>query len=249
MAYVLISLGRCRICMAVLVFMVMMPFFIFFYMFRGFIGVKMVFNATGNVDYQQLISVFAEKPVILDLGTPMVRSYVDFVLLLVFLMSGFYAIFALGSGIERGYAFLDMVAAGGRLQGLARIMLHIFAVFIPASMASGSVLLLVLRVLLGLTCDTSPAFWGVLRASIAGFLTGTTFVFFTGDRGLALFSLLAFTSALTSLDSFLNLGAGKRFFTALFALPGEDYILAYPLLICVLVALIVWGAVRLEVRG
>ena len=116
-------------------------------------------------------------------------------------------------------------------------------------MASGSVLLLVLRVLLGLTGDTSPAFWGVLRASIAGFLTGTTFVFFTSDRGLALFSLLAFTSALTSLDSFLNLGTGKRFFTALFALPGEDYILAYPLFICVLVALIVWGVVRLEVRG
>lgn len=247
MAYALTSLGRCKICIGLLVFMIVMPLLIFLYALRGFVGVKMLFNTTAAGDYLQLIPRLTERP--LTLKVPMVRGYVDLVLLLIFLLSGFYAVFTLGGGVEKGYVFLDMVAAGGRLRGLARIAFYTFLLLAPASAASGVVLLLVLRVLLGVAGDLSPAFWSVLRTSIAGFIAGVVVTLYTGERGLALFSLLAFTSALIALDTLLNLAAGERFFTALFALPDEAHVLAYPLLVCILIALSVWGVVRLEARS
>ena len=248
MAYMLISLGRCRVCTSLLALIVVAPLLVFLYTLRGFLGVRMLFNATGASAVQQLaLGTILERP--LTLASPLVRSYVDLVLLLVFLAAGFYVVFALGGGIERGYVFLDMVTAGGRLRGLARIMLYVAGVLVLASAASGLVLLLVLRAYLGVDGGVADAFWGVLRAGIAGLLAGAALALHVGDRSLAILSLLALTVLLVVLDGLVGLAAGERFFTALFSLPSETSPPAYPLLVVILVILCVTGVVRLEARG
>ena len=248
MAYVLVSLGRCRVCTGLLALIVVAPLLVFLYTLRGYMGVRMLFNATGAGAAPQLVlETLLERP--LRLESPLVRSYADLVLLLVFLAAGFYAVFGLGGGVEKGYVFLDMVAAGGRLRGLARIMLYMASVLVPALGASGLTLLLVLRVYLGVVGDAAAAFWGALRAGIAGLLAGTALALHVGDRGLAILSLLALIVLLVVLDSLAGFAANERFFTALFSLPSETSPLAYPLLAGILVLLCVVGVMRLEARG
>ncbi len=250
MAYVFVSLGRCKVCTALLVMAVVMPLLVFLYTVytvQDFIGVRMLFNATGVEAETQPIPVALDGSV--TLSSPLVRGYVNLVLLLIYLIMGFYAVLALGDGVEKGYVFLDMVAAGGRLRGLARIILYVFVVQVPALVASGFALLLVLRVYLGVTGDTSVVFWSVLRAGFAGSLAGLALTLFAGDKGIAILSLMAFTTLLVVLDNLAGLLGSEHFFTAFFSLPDATSPLAYPILLSILVLLCIVGVVRLEVRG